>query len=77
MFSYSLAENAWRRERDMNNERATHSMVRLGSSLYIFGGSGVQPSTGEIYETKNDVWGVFAWSVDQEPTAPVVIRNNA
>lgn len=59
----------------MNNERATHSMVRLGTSLYIFGGTGVTPSTGEIYETKNDVWGVFAWSVDDqnEPTAPVVI----
>ena len=60
----------------MNNERATHSMVKLGSSLYVFGGSGQAMSTGEIYETKNDVWGVFAWSVDNEPTAPVVIRHN-
>ena len=60
----------------MNNERATHSMVRLGSSLYIFGGTGVTPSTGEIYETNNDVWGVFAWSVSgDEPTAPVVISS--
>lgn len=75
-YSFSIEEGTWRQEKDMNNDRATHSMVKLGSSLYVFGGSGQTYSTGEIYETKNDVWGVFAWSVDNEPTAPVVISKH-
>ena len=64
----------------MNNQRAMHSMIRSGSKLYVFGGTGAEESTGEVYSTKDGIWGVFSWSVpmndgvSMEPGSPVVIR---
>ena len=58
----------------MNNNRATHSMIKGGPHLYVFGGSNAETSTGEVYSTKDKKWGVFSWTVDMEPSAPVVIR---
>ena len=64
----------------MNNQRAMHSMIRSGSKLYVFGGTGAEESTGEVYSTKDRIWGVFSWAVpmnvggSMEPGSPVVIR---
>ena len=78
--SYSFDEKIWTEEVDMNNQRAMHSMIRSGSKLYVFGGTGADESTGEVYSTKDGIWGVFSWSVpmndgvSMEPGSPVVIR---
>ena len=74
ILSYSIEEEKWIREEDLNNFRATHSMIKGGPNLFVFGGSGLDESTGEVYSIKDNKWGVFSWTVDLEPSSPVVIR---